>query len=73
MFHENPTFEIPVVIGTYPISNELYASSNAAQNRTSQNSSLATAPPLNNFLSTSNGSVNTPNLPPYPDEGTEHL
>lgn len=66
MFHENPSFEIPVVIGTYPISNELYASSN--ENRTSQNSSLATAPPLSNFLSTSNGSVNTPNLPPYPDE-----
>ncbi|KAG4071318.1 hypothetical protein HA402_004022 [Bradysia odoriphaga] len=68
MFHKNPTFEIPVVIGTYPISNELYSSSNAAENQASQNSTLSSAPPLDNLLSASSSSINESIVPPYPDE-----
>lgn len=67
--HQNPTFEIPVVVGTYPISNELYSSSMDG-NETSQTTFLSTAPPLGEYLSASNTNINSSDLPPYPDAGS---
>lgn len=66
MCHTNPTFEIPVVIGTYPISNDTYASSNDARNQTTI---LSTAPPLNEYLNALDTESDSLDLPPYPDTG----
>ncbi|KAJ6641363.1 Arrestin domain-containing protein 17 [Pseudolycoriella hygida] len=58
MCHRNPSFEIPIVIGTSPISSELYASMTDASD-----TNRASAPPL----SAPNTSVNSTNVPHYPD------
>lgn len=67
IFHQDPTFEIPVIIGTYPISNELYSTANEASRNVNQTTSLT--PSLGEYLNLSNSSINSSDLPPYPDTG----
>lgn len=68
---ENPTFEIPILIGTYPIASELYASSNNEETQT-RTTFLSTAPGFDEYLNASNGSIDSSDVPPYPDAGKSH-
>ncbi|XP_037046285.1 arrestin domain-containing protein 1-like isoform X2 [Bradysia coprophila] len=61
----NVTFEIPVIIGTYPISNEFYSPS---ENVTNQTTVLPSAPQIDGYAYGSNISINSSSdLPPYPE------
>lgn len=67
MFHRNPMLEIPVVIGTYPISDEYYL---LTTNATNQTTFASSAPPYEGYAYGSNESIDySSELPPYPDEG----
>ncbi|KAG4071526.1 hypothetical protein HA402_011680 [Bradysia odoriphaga] len=68
--HRNPHFKIPVIIGTYPITDELYSASVSGVTNEQPSSSVvaeSSVPrsPLRRYPS--NISVNSTDLPPYPD------
>ncbi len=67
--HRDPVFYIPVFIGTYPILDELY-SDEAVDNQQAINvaidSYVPNAPSLQSTLS-----LNSTDLPPYPDTGSD--
>lgn len=70
-------FQIPVIIGTYPILDELYSTS--TDDRSNERSDICSDSYLPNAPSPelcrypSNLSLSLTELPPYPDEGRRYL
>lgn len=62
---------MPVVIGTYPILDELYSEPQAAENNENpfSDSYLATAPHENSSQRPSSADLDSTQLPPYPESG----
>ncbi|XP_037035006.1 arrestin domain-containing protein 1-like [Bradysia coprophila] len=68
--HQNPQFTMPIIIGTYPITDELYSASVSGviteqPSRSDVAESSVPRTPLRRYPS--NISVNSTDLPPYPD------
>lgn len=64
-------FQIPVIIGTYPILDELYSADDRSNERSDicSESYLPNAPSLEVCRYPSNLSLTLSDLPPYPEEG----